>query len=77
MSAVAVTRTYTVPRGATGFERFSIRIADAVTRWATARAEHRQDRHETMLAALKEQQTRRSDPRAVDHLLAQMGLPRK
>jgi len=77
MSAVAATRTITVPRGATAFERFSIRIAAAVTRWATARAERRQGRHEAMLAAIKEEQTRKPDPRAADHLLAQMGLPRR
>lgn len=74
MSAVVTTRIYTVPRGASALERGSIRLADAVTRWATRSAERRQDRREAMLAAIKEQQTRKPDPRAVDHALAQMGM---
>lgn len=74
MSAVVMPRTYVVPRGATAVERASIRIAEAVARWATARAERRQDRHDSMLAAIQAEQTRKADPRAADHMLAQMGL---
>lgn len=74
MSAVVMARTYAVPRGATAFERGSIRFAETVTRWATRRAERRQDRHEAMLAAIQAEQTRKVDPRAADHMLAQVGL---
>ncbi|MGL3151386.1 hypothetical protein ACSS7Z_13625 [Microbacterium sp. A82] len=75
MSAVAVTRTSPVPRGANALERGSIRLADAMTRWATRRVERRQDRREAMLAAIKAEQTRKPDPRATDHALLHMGLP--
>lgn len=74
MSAVAITRTVAVPCGATGIERASIRLADVLARWATDRAERRQDRHDAMLASIQEEQTRKSDPRATDHALAQMGM---
>ncbi|MCC2029790.1 hypothetical protein [Microbacterium tenebrionis] len=74
MSAVAITRTVALPRGASALERGTIRVADAVTRWATARAERRQERHEAMLAAIQAEQTTKADPRAADRMLAQMGL---
>lgn len=74
MSAVVVTRTIVVPRGANAIERVSIRLAAAVTRWATERAEHREDHRVAMLAAIKADQTRRADPRAAEHLLAQVGV---
>jgi hypothetical protein len=74
MSAVAITRTYAVPRGASALERSTIHVAEAVTRWATARAERRQERHEAMLAAIQAGQTAKADPRAADHMLSQMGL---
>jgi len=74
MSAVVITRAHAVPRGATALERASIRLAEAVARWAIARAELREDRREAMLAAIQAEQTRRADPRATDHLLAQVGL---
>ncbi|MGM7665507.1 hypothetical protein [Microbacterium sp. A93] len=74
MSAVAITRTYAVPRGANSIERASIRLAAAMARWATTRAERRQDRHEVMLALIKDEQTSKPDPRATDHALAQMGM---
>ncbi len=77
MSAVAMTRTYPVPGGATALERGSIRLAEAVARWAMRRAEARQDSRQTMLAAIKAEQTRKLDPRAVDHLLAQQGVSRR
>lgn len=76
MSAVPATRAITVPRGASTIERVSIRFAAAMTRWAIRRAERREDRRERMLAAIQEQQTRRVDPRAAVHLLAQMGMRR-
>ncbi|WP_426182485.1 hypothetical protein [Microbacterium sp. TWP3-1-2b2] len=77
MSAVTATRAITIPRGASTIERASIRLAAAMTGWATRRAERRGDRRERMLAAVKEQQTRKNDSRATDHLLSQMGLPRR
>ena len=77
MSAVAVTRTTVIPRGATAIERLSIRSAAVVTRWATERAERREDRHVVMLAAIQDAQTRKADPRAAEHLLAQVGLRRR
>lgn len=77
MSAVAATRRYTVPRGANALERGMIRLADAATRWATQRADRRQERHAALLESIRAAQTRRSDPHAAEHLLAQMGLARK
>ena len=77
MSVMAVTRTYTLPRGATVLERVSIRFAVALAGWATARAEHRHLRRDAMLAAIQREQTRNADPRAADHLLAQVGLSRR
>lgn len=74
MSAVAVTRTVVVPRGATFIERSSFRLAAAMTQWATARAERRDDRQVAMLAAIKAEQTRKADPRAAEHMLAQAGM---
>ena len=72
MSAVAITRTVALPRGASALERGTIRVADAVTRWATA--ERRQERHDAMLAAIQAEQTAKADPRAADRMLSQMGL---
>ncbi|WP_300267828.1 hypothetical protein [Microbacterium sp.] len=74
MSAMAITRAQAFPRGATAVERWSIRLAASVTRWATRRAERRQERHEAMLAAIQAENTRKADPRAIEHLLAQVGL---
>ena len=74
MSAVVITRTVPVPRGASALERASIRIAGALTRWATARAERREERREAMLLAIQAEQVQKADPRAADHLLAQAGL---
>lgn len=74
MSAVAATHAIPVPRGASTIERASIRLAAAMTGWATRRAERREDRQERMLVAIQEQQTRTRDPLATDHLLAQVGL---
>lgn len=77
MSAVVITRTHAVPRGATALERASIRLADAVTRWAMRRGELRQERRDAMLAAVQAEQTRKADPRAADHMLAQVGVIRR
>ncbi|MDQ0641875.1 hypothetical protein [Microbacterium murale] len=74
MSAVVATRAIAVPRGASTIERTSIRLAAAMTRWATRRAERRQDRRAAMLVSIKDEQTRKPDPRATDHALAQMGM---
>ncbi|GAB3633657.1 hypothetical protein GCM10027421_30100 [Microbacterium shaanxiense] len=74
MSAVAITRVIPVPRGASLIERASIRLAAAITRWATGRAQRREDRRATMLTAIQAEQTRRTDPLATEHLLAQVGL---
>ncbi|WP_223627291.1 hypothetical protein [Microbacterium sp. EST19A] len=77
MNAVVPTRTITVPRGASTIERASIRLAGAMTRWAMRRAERREDRRERMLVAIQEQQTRKIDPHATDHLLAPLGVRRR
>jgi len=77
MSAVAITSIHAMPRGANTLERATIRLASAVTRWVTQRAERRQDQQERMLRGIQDQQTRRADGRAAEHLLAQMGLPRR
>lgn len=74
MSAVVINRTLALPRGASALERGMVRLADAVARWATARAERRQERHEVMLETIHREQTRKADPRAADHMLSQMGL---
>ncbi len=56
-------------------ERRILRIAA----WATARVEARiairAERRELALDLLREQQTRRQDPRAVDIALTHLGLP--
>lgn len=74
MSAVVVTRTIPVPRGASMIERASIRVAAAITRWATLRAERREEKHDLLLASIKDKQTRGVDPRATGYALAQMGM---
>lgn len=77
MSAVVITRTIPVPRGATTVERWSIRLGAALTAWATTRAEARQERRERMLQQIQATQTARHDTRYIEHLLAQQGLPRR
>lgn len=56
-------------------ERRVLRLAD----WLTARIEHRitvrAERREIALDLLREQQTSRQDPRAVDLALTHLGLP--
>ena len=74
MSAAVVTSALPIPCGASAIERGSIRVAAAVTRWATARAELRQERHERMLQQIQADQVAKPDPRAIDYALAQLGL---
>ncbi|GAA1524598.1 hypothetical protein HD600_000014 [Microbacterium ginsengiterrae] len=77
MSAVAYDSTFAVPRGATTVERWSIRLAKVLTRWATERAERRHERRDAMLAAIHAEQAHPTPPLATDHLLAQAGLRRR
>ncbi|WP_101845176.1 hypothetical protein [Zhihengliuella sp. ISTPL4] len=58
-------------------ERGLLRLADRVTAVVEHRIERRAQRRTLALALLREQQARRHDPRAVDHLLAQLGAPRR
>ncbi|MGW8483495.1 hypothetical protein ACWGJP_10170 [Microbacterium sp. NPDC055903] len=58
-------------------ERTLLRLADRLTAYVAHRRERRAERREIALDLLREQQARRQDPHAVEHLLAQMGLPRK
>ena len=77
MSAVAAHHPHAYPRGASAIERGALRAADRVAAWALGRAEHRQARREALLARIQDEQTRRPDPRALEHELARMGLPRR
>lgn len=61
----------------TPFERALQRIALALTRHVDRRVAHRAARRAIAFDLLREQQTRRHDPRAVEHLLAQMGVPHR
>lgn len=60
----------------TPFERLLTRIAEALTRHVAHRIVRRAERRELALDLLREQQARRHDPRAVEHALAQLGVPR-
>lgn len=66
--------TVAVPLGASRAERAALRVSAAIVRWATTRAARRAERRELMLRRLHEEQTRRTDPRAVDHALIALGL---
>lgn len=59
----------------TRFERVLRRAALGTARWVDRRIADRARRRELALDLLREQQTRRQDPRAVDLALAQLGLP--
>lgn len=59
----------------TPFERLLQHLALALTRHVERRVAARAERRELALDMLREQQTRRQDPRAVDLALAQLGLP--
>lgn len=54
-----------------------LRLADALTCFVARRQVERAARRERMRDLVHAQQIRRSDPRAVEHLLAQMGVPRR
>ncbi|GAB3598856.1 hypothetical protein [Microbacterium tumbae] len=58
-------------------ERTLLSIAGRLTVFVARRRGRRAERRELALDLLREQQARRRDPLAVDHLLAQRGLPRK
>lgn len=59
----------------TPFERILQRAALSLTRHVERRMVARAERREIALDMLREQQARKHDPRTVDHLLAQLGLP--
>lgn len=61
----------------TPVERGLLRLADRVTAVVQRRIEHRAQTRSLALDLLREQQARRHDPHAVDHLLAQLGAPRR
>jgi hypothetical protein len=52
-----------------------LRMASRVTAFVEHRIERRAQRRLLALDLLREQQTRKQDPRAVDLALAQLGLP--
>ncbi|MEV7611164.1 hypothetical protein AB0N61_16870 [Microbacterium sp. NPDC089320] len=58
-------------------ERKLLGLADLLTGFVEHRIERRAQRRVLALDLLREQQTRRQDPHAVDHMLAQVGLPRR
>jgi response regulator RpfG family c-di-GMP phosphodiesterase len=58
-------------------ERGLLRLADRITVFVESRIRARAARREIALDLLREQQARKHDPRAVEHLLATAGLPRR
>lgn len=58
-------------------ERQLLGLADLLTAFVERRITRRAQKRALALDLLREQQTRRQDPRAVDHMLAQIGLPRR
>ncbi|HWV50829.1 MAG TPA: hypothetical protein VN035_15375 [Microbacterium sp.] len=58
-------------------ERRLLGVAERLTVLVQHRIERRAQKRTLALDLLREQQTRRQDPRAVDHMLAQMGAPRR
>lgn len=58
----------------TAAERTLLRVADSLTAFVAHRRERRTERRELAFDMLREQQSRKQDPRAVDHALAQLGL---
>jgi HD-GYP domain-containing protein (c-di-GMP phosphodiesterase class II) len=58
-------------------ERGLLHLADRLTAVIEHRIERRAQQRTLALDLLREQQARRHDPRAVDHLLAQLGTPRR
>jgi len=61
----------------TQIERRILGLAGLLTGFVERRITRRAERRVLALDLLREQQTRRHDPRAVDHMLAQLGLPRR
>ncbi len=59
----------------TPFERILQRAARGIARHVDRRIAARAERREIALDMLREQQSRKQDPHAVDHALAQLGLP--
>lgn len=51
-------------------------VAELLTAFVQHRIERRAEKRALALDLLHEQQARRQDPHAVDHMLAQMGAPR-
>ena len=58
-------------------ERRLLGIADLLTSFVQHRIERRAERRTLVLDLLREQQARRQDPHAVDHMLAQAGLSQR
>lgn len=54
-----------------------LRLADRLTAFVAHRIDRRAERRALALDLLREQQTRRHDPQAVEHMLAQMGVMRR
>jgi HD-GYP domain-containing protein (c-di-GMP phosphodiesterase class II) len=50
-----------------------LRLADAITAYTERRRELRAERHEIALDILREQQSRKQDPRALDAALLALG----
>ncbi|ALX67127.1 hypothetical protein [Microbacterium sp. XT11] len=61
----------------TRVERGLLALAARLTAFVEHRVAERAARRELALDLLREQQSRRADPRAVEHLLALSGLPRR
>ena len=58
-------------------ERKLLGLAALLTVFVERRITRRAQKRALALDLLREQQTRRQDPRAVEHMLAQIGLPRR
>ncbi len=61
----------------THIEASVLRSARSLTAFVEQRVARRAERRLLALDLLREQQARRQDPRAVDHALAQLGLPQR
>ncbi|MFJ4996671.1 hypothetical protein ACIP5T_00830 [Microbacterium sp. NPDC088619] len=61
----------------TQVERRLLGLAEVLTAFVRHRIERRARKRELALDLLREQQSARQDPHAVDHMLAQLGLPRR
>lgn len=61
----------------TPFERLLRSFAEALTRHVDRRIVRRAERRTLALDMLREQQARKHDPRALEHTLAQLGVPRR